>query len=502
MTTDDLTFALVREFLQRNNFSNTLSAFVSETQGSKISRADLIKNLNLTKLYMKNKQRPTPLPSLLQCLVDSLVTAPSSASSEPVLSVPRPKTVDSSDSMAFSRPSKAKSLSKDPSHDRLSIASSKSSRPLSSTSVSSSDVCVADIICDQDDHTAQFPSFSSLSLSSTINTLPYKSLSGSDILTYVNVIIEDRRPELSESWFQPIVQSITINQSLSRQLNSTVDYKPFLLHQEEGGPCGVISVFQATLLKNQQKSHQKFGNLNDFFVESFAEIICRCSQSNSTFLMIPFLQSNRDFDLRFVLRSCRLYSFSSLSDLKLFLTTHWSLIASGCGYLTLLLSSIATRSPQSIITDGGLGRTPLITKYGYCAQELVNLLLVGVASGQVFDGNLNVDGQELSGIPTRSEVGFLTVFEYFKYLSVGNYLKQPKNSVYVLMAENHYSVFFQRNSDPFWTYWDPLGRLDDVVRCFIKRDEGGFSGDELLPIEMAIRTKFGNFCKIKWEGIY
>ena len=72
-------------------------------------------------------------------------------------------------------------------------------------------------------------------------------------------------------------------------------------------------------------------------------------------------------------------------------------------------------------------------------QELVNLLLLGRAHSNVFDGQRVIDGEGdrakrpahdeglrennecvvLTGVPTRGRVGFLTLFEAYKYVEVG-----------------------------------------------------------------------------------
>lgn len=71
-------------------------------------------------------------------------------------------------------------------------------------------------------------------------------------------------------------------------------------------------------------------------------------------------------------------------------------------------------------------------------QELVNLLLLGRAHSNVFDGQRTIDegcpreraGGEiegsgsdrvvLTGAPARGKVGFLTLFEAYKHVEVGN----------------------------------------------------------------------------------
>ena len=60
--------------------------------------------------------------------------------------------------------------------------------------------------------------------------------------------------------------------------------------------------------------------------------------------------------------------------------------SSGAGVLLLLLSCIATRGTVNICSDMDDPASPLIGDHGYCMQELVNLLLLGRAHSNVFDG--------------------------------------------------------------------------------------------------------------------
>lgn len=47
----------------------------------------------------------------------------------------------------------------------------------------------------------------------------------------------------------------------------------------------------------------------------------------------------------------------------------------------------------------------LIGEHSFCTMELVNLLLVGRAVSNQFDGNKTVDGMTLRGISDRPDVG-------------------------------------------------------------------------------------------------
>lgn len=68
--------------------------------------------------------------------------------------------------------------------------------------------------------------------------------------------------------------------------------------------------------------------------------------------------------------------------------------------------------------------------YGHCSQELMNLLLTGRASSNVFDGNVSLtdscpgagtvfeDAFLAKGIQQRSEVGYLTHLESLRLCKV------------------------------------------------------------------------------------
>lgn len=64
--------------------------------------------------------------------------------------------------------------------------------------------------------------------------------------------------------------------------------------------------------------------------------------------------------------------------------------------------------------------TPLIGQFGHCSQELMNLVLCGYASSNVFDGTVPMgdSGLTLRGIQARNSVGYLTHLESLRYVQV------------------------------------------------------------------------------------
>lgn len=75
----------------------------------------------------------------------------------------------------------------------------------------------------------------------------------------------------------------------------------------------------------------------------------------------------------------------------------------------------------------------LLNQHGYASQEIINLMMVGHARSNVHDGERDLgDGFVLKGIDKRSDIGFLTFYEYFGYFTVGSNLKLPRMPIWVI----------------------------------------------------------------------
>ncbi|KAL0227095.1 hypothetical protein P9112_014419 [Eukaryota sp. TZLM1-RC] len=479
--TNELTFALIREFLSRNSYTETLSTFQDEAAtSSKITRSQLIKNLGLTKLYVKNKQKPQPLPSLLQCLVENLAEKHSEvtpdSTSHPVevlgderirrLSKPRPP------SAGFRN---------------------QSSRQKKKVKAKCEDVVVEDLssVLTVTPSNIQSNIQSTQPINNHFDTPFALSLSLTEIDGLTNAIFGSRPAFLSESWFQGIKRVKDFDPNFSTNYSNLSDY---LLYQDEGGPCGVISIFQGFIIN---LINTKDCSLN-VFPTVFAGIIYNCAVKKDELILIS-VKSEPDPQLRRVLQGSKKLVFSSISEMTQHLQSHWETFATYAGYLSLLLSCVISHGCEAVIEEGGPGRTSLITKYGYCAQEMINLMLTGVASGQVFDNVRDVGGEEMRGVETCPILGFLTVFEYHNYVEVGSFYKNPQSPIWVIMAENHYSVFWKHGGD--YLYWDPLGRLSNVVTCHVdKLVDPFFDPHDVPPIELALRTLFKEH-SFTWDGL-
>ena len=158
----------------------------------------------------------------------------------------------------------------------------------------------------------------------------------------------------------------------------------------------------------------------------------------------------------------------------------------------------------------------LLTEHGYASQELINIILIGKATSNVFDGDKDMgDNFIIKGIHKQSEIGFLTLFEAYGYFQVGQHLKNPKVPIWIICSESHYTVLFSTNfnltnirpSQFDLIYYDELSRQEDDIVLTVK--PGLYKGETDLkkakasdmspPLEAVIRTKW-DMGQVSWNG--
>jgi len=193
---------------------------------------------------------------------------------------------------------------------------------------------------------------------------------------------------------------------------------------------------------------------------------------------------------------------------------------SGSGLAALLLSAVLTRGAKAVAKqDADDERAAvMIGAHGYCTQELVNLLIFGRAYSNVFDGSKRIGNTTdgfcvLQGAPHRAPVGFLSLFEAYKCIEVGQRMKGPTFPVWIVCAESHYTVLFAADAgvDPRddksavdLYYFDQLARQSEPVRLTVRPRslpahlETGFEEGESM-IDKCIRTKWRE-AGIDWNG--
>ncbi|GMI08853.1 hypothetical protein TrRE_jg11205 [Triparma retinervis] len=120
------------------------------------------------------------------------------------------------------------------------------------------------------------------------------------------------------------------------------------------------------------------------------------------------------------------------------------------GILLLCMSLVASRGPSQIAAD--MDYPPpdcaFTAQFGHCSQELINLLLAGAATSNVFDGVMDMGGLLMRGVPRRTRVGYLTQIEALRYVQVGTYYKTPQFPLWVVGSQSHFTVLFSLTMKP------------------------------------------------------
>lgn len=131
--------------------------------------------------------------------------------------------------------------------------------------------------------------------------------------------------------------------------------------------------------------------------------------------------------------------------------------------MLLLYSLLLTHGVEAIAAEWDDASCALLGSHSYCSQELVNLLLLGAASSNVFDGRQALGDTLLRGIQQRSSIGFLSLHEHYENIEVGSFLKTPLYPLWIVCSESHYSVLFALDKSDDTMHADT--RSTSAVQC-------------------------------------
>lgn len=160
-------------------------------------------------------------------------------------------------------------------------------------------------------------------------------------------------------------------------------------------------------------------------------------------------------------------------------------LAGPCGVLSFVVSVLVTRKLSLVREDADDCETPLIGRFGHCSQELVNLMLVGEATSNVFDGNKWLGDDPSTGMMLRGidegqigvpPVGYLSELEPMRYIQVGTLYKNPEFPLWVLGSPTHYTLLF--SCDKSDSQLSDCARVDQQAKkVFVESsvDDGGIA---------------------------
>ncbi|KAJ8368119.1 hypothetical protein SKAU_G00081470 [Synaphobranchus kaupii] len=241
-----------------------------------------------------------------------------------------------------------------------------------------------------------------------------------------------------------------------------------------------------------------------------------------------------DYKLDNITEKLQLFNFSEKEDVQKFIHEHiLSFKEDGShGVILFLYSLIFSRTIERLRQDLDSTTSHLLhLSLGnfVCRQALMNLLLTGRASPNMFNGTLQHDEQgdplerPLHGVATRSDVGYLywsrEQVEHSQLPMVGSMLKTPKSPIWVCSINGTYSMLFSPNRsllsdwkmEHLFDLYFYNGQPSQSSTALLTIDThshhwemgaGGTHGDpekRFPSVEMTIRTKWEG-AAIDWNG--
>lgn len=229
---------------------------------------------------------------------------------------------------------------------------------------------------------------------------------------------------------------------------------PFVIDQQHGGPCGILAPVQAFLLKkmifddkDKLETVEKLrsvdsSRLKDSLQSVLLLLLKRAVPENTAPVTLVKLNDHGQF------------VNEGLIDLEYFTV------------LDFTASLVSSRGIHQTKLDMDDPETPLIGRFGHCSQELLNLVLFGKASSNVFDGEqtLGDNVMTLRGVPLESsiEVGLLSELEVLRYVTVGSKLKNPNFPLWIIGSPSHYTLLF--SFDKSCSSRSPSETRKDIIR--------------------------------------
>ncbi|CAG0924241.1 unnamed protein product [Notodromas monacha] len=324
----------------------------------------------------------------------------------------------------------------------------------------------------------------------------------------------------------------------------------FGLIQHGGGPCGVLAALQAMTLRNllfgsalypKSDKGATFPNFDPSpserkaaLIAAMAEIFSKTSgPGKNPRIVMPAGRKNFSavgmYKSDGITESLAVIPMKSRQDTVSFLMDHigaWIGSENSQALILFVYSLILSRGIPVIKEDMDSPTNTLIASHGYSTQELVNLVLVGQAVSNVFDNDITLGDDvgpkgssvmKLRGVHTRSDIGFLSLFEHYKSCQVGSNYKSPKYPVWVVCSESHYSVLFSGSKELSTTdwqwetnpkkfdlyYYDGLARQDHLIRLTVDVSSDSIRktsphSDLIPPLELCIRTKWPD-ARVEWN---
>ncbi|KAM9604805.1 inactive ubiquitin carboxyl-terminal hydrolase MINDY-4B [Trichechus inunguis] len=296
----------------------------------------------------------------------------------------------------------------------------------------------------------------------------------------------------------------------------------YLLFTREGKECNVHSLCEIS--KREQKQVLAKALAGILWAAGAAQKATICLVTEDTYVASTPDYSRDDFTERL-----QLFEFLEKEATEKFIYDHLPCFKGegSHGVILFLYSLLFSRTFERLQNDLDVTTTHLLqpSAGGFlCRQAVLNMILTGRASPNVFNGCQKGSFQEvLRGVLARSDVGYLQwgkdASEGDRLSQVGSMLKTPKLPIWLCNINGNYSILFSTNRqllsdwkmerlfDLYFYSGQPSqkkpGRLtiDTHSHHWEKDQHEDKHGAErwFSPVEMIIRTKWTE-ATINWNG--
>lgn len=263
---------------------------------------------------------------------------------------------------------------------------------------------------------------------------------------------------------------------------------------------------------------------------ALADILWQAGNDKKALVCLPTNKDQSIMDIGLkqdgLIEKLEIFEVTEEEDLQNFIAHYFYFFEdqnqSGC--ILFIYSVLLTRSIKSVSEDLAEPGECLLGPCGICNQSLVNLLLVGIATPNVFNISKEKTDENgkikiYHGIQKRSQIGFLSneEAENPKQFSVGSMLKTPVFPIWLIFCNNHICVLFCKKRK-LLSDWKLERRFDlyyyaGISRYFnLLKEDMRLSIDTIQPyypddydyefsssLEETIRTKWQD-CVINWNG--
>jgi len=306
------------------------------------------------------------------------------------------------------------------------------------------------------------------------------------------------------------------------------------LVQTQGGPCGILAAVQARVLVAlaDEKGSPQITNLNkskleNALVQGIATTLWKCGKEHQAVVVSCGEAGTSHLPLQQMLRSCKYSRPRSLDATEDAVRASLAQLQQpdGWGIVLFLFSLMMSAGIESVNSNMDDPSGNMMGAHGYCTQDLVNLIICGSAVTNVFDKVKKLDELTiLRGVPQKGPIGFLSLFDWYKYIEVGSFYREPECGVWVICCESHFTCLFctdyptvSRNQVPFdLYYYDGLANQTEEIRFSITKSptgghtaraggdsigsRGAMEGDLTPPMEFVIETRWPGV-NVDWNGV-